>query len=326
LFESFPFVLQNERRMSELTTRIGLVDDNLDNFHANTYLALIRGALRERGFEVAGATAREREAGEAWAREHNVRYFGSVAEMGSEVDCFAILAPSTPECHWELCEQTLPHGKATFVDKTFAPDEATAVRIFQLADRFGAPIQTTSALRTSNIQRRLAAMTEPLESLLITASGPTFAEYGIHPVELAVSCLGHEATELACLGSAQHPQLVLRYTNERTCVIDFVEGSDAPFGVTLVTRSGSEHLEVDFSTLFAEAAGAILDFFAADQPLVDRRQTLLVRRILDRAADRARPGVFQSLLDPVPQTLEGPHWSRNIASAPGSAAEAQHHL
>jgi predicted dehydrogenase len=312
--------------MSQLTTRIGFVDDNLDNFHANTYLALIRGALRERGFEVAGATAREREAGEAWAREHDVRYFASVAEMGSQVDCFAVLAPSNPACHWELCEQTLPHGKATFVDKTFAPDEATAVRIFQLADRFGAPIQTTSALRTSNIQRRLTELTEPLESLLITASGPTFAEYGIHPVELAVSCLGHEATDLACLGSAQHPQLVLRFTNERTCVIDFVEGSDAPFGVTLATRSGSEHLEVDFSTLFAEAAAAILDFFEADKPLVDRRQTLLVRRILDRAADRSRPGEFQSLLDPVPQTLDGPHWSRAASAGLGSAEEAQHHL
>jgi predicted dehydrogenase len=309
--------------MTEATTRIGLVDDNLDNFHARTYLAAIRGPLRSRGFEVAGATARDREPSEAWARAQGVRYFATVAELGPEVDCFAVLAPATPECHLELCEQTLPHGKATFVDKTFAPDEATACRIFSLADRFGAPIQTTSALRTSNIQRRLAELDEPLECLLISASGPAFGEYGIHPVELAVSCLGHEAVDMACTGSPGHLQIVLRFQGDRTAVIDFAEGSDAPFGVSLVTRRRSEHLEVDFSTLFDEAAAAILDFFAADRALIDRRETLLVRRILDRARGPGSWGAFQPLQEPAAARLEGPHWGAEVRSPAGGAADRQ---
>jgi hypothetical protein len=301
--------------MSRLATRIGFVDEDLDNFHANTYLAAIRGPLASRGFEVAGATSRRQSSGVRWCAENDVRYFHSVAELGSEVDCFAVLAPSNPESHWGLCEQALPHGKATFVDKTFAPDEATAHKIFELADRFGAPIQTTSALRTSNIQQRLRALPEPLESLLISAGGSTFAEYGIHPVELAVSCLGAEALDMACFGSARHPGMVIRFSGERTAVIDFCEGSDIPFGVTLATRSQSEHLEIDFSNLFVAAAAAILDFFEADAPLIDRRESLLVRRILDEVQSADRSSSFRSLLADSAATLAGPHWDLAASSS-----------
>jgi hypothetical protein len=49
-------------------------------------------------------------------------------------------APSTPETHLELCQAVLPFGKATYVDKTFAPDLATAREIFALADQHAAAV------------------------------------------------------------------------------------------------------------------------------------------------------------------------------------------
>ncbi|MEO0531982.1 MAG: Gfo/Idh/MocA family oxidoreductase, partial [Planctomycetota bacterium] len=107
------------------TKRIGFIDDDLDNFHANTYLDAIRGPLSERGYEVAGATALQAEKGSEWCANKSVPWFASVEKLADAVDVFAVLAPSTPETHLGLCEQALPHGKATFVDKTFAPDVAT---------------------------------------------------------------------------------------------------------------------------------------------------------------------------------------------------------
>ncbi len=52
--------------------RIGFVDDDLDNFHANTYLKALRGPLAERGWRVAGATALQAEKGRGWADRNQV--------------------------------------------------------------------------------------------------------------------------------------------------------------------------------------------------------------------------------------------------------------
>ena len=40
-----------------MSQRIGFVDFDIDNFHADVYLKLLRGDLQSRGFTVADATA-----------------------------------------------------------------------------------------------------------------------------------------------------------------------------------------------------------------------------------------------------------------------------
>ena len=104
-----------------MSQRIGFVDFNLDNFHADVYLKLLRQDLRERGFAVAGATALQIEESRAWALKNQIPYYSSVAELDDHVDFYAVLAPSNPEVHEELCRQVLPFAKPTYVDKTFAP-------------------------------------------------------------------------------------------------------------------------------------------------------------------------------------------------------------
>ncbi|MFT5090776.1 MAG: hypothetical protein ACI8PG_005157, partial [Planctomycetota bacterium] len=49
-----------------MSQRIGFVDFNLENFHADVYLKLLRGELATRGFDVAGATALEEEPSKVW--------------------------------------------------------------------------------------------------------------------------------------------------------------------------------------------------------------------------------------------------------------------
>ncbi|TWT93417.1 Oxidoreductase family, NAD-binding Rossmann fold [Botrimarina colliarenosi] len=267
--------------------RIGFVDDDLDNFHANTYLAAFRGPLAERGWEVAGVTAQQAEKGKAWAAEKGLPYFDTIEALAATVDAFAVLAPSTPETHLGLCEAVLPHGKTTFVDKTFAPDAATAERIFALADRHGVAIQTTSALRTTNVQAETAKLRDPLVSLSQWAGGASFGEYGIHPVELAVSCLGPEVQRLVIGGAEHHPTLAIELSGGRMATIDFNAAEHVPFVATLTTDRWSKQVVVDDSKLFVDAAAAILDFFDAGRALVPREETMAVFRVLDAARNPA---------------------------------------
>lgn len=263
--------------------RIGFVDDDLDNFHANTYLSALRGSLAGRGWEVAGVTALQAEKGAAWAAEKGVAYFETVADLAAAVDVMAILAPSTPETHEALAAQVLPHGMTTFIDKTFAPDTAAAARIFALADSNRVAVQSTSALRTTAIQTQLDELEDPVVNLGVWAGGASFAEYGVHPVEIAVSCLGPEAKRLTVAGADHHPTIAIEFSRGRVATIDFNAGEYTPFVAMLTTERWSRHVVVDDKRLFIDAAAAILDFFDAGQPLVPREETLAVMRILEAA-------------------------------------------
>ncbi len=292
--------------------RIGLVDFQLDNFHAKVYLAALRGPLASRGYRIVGATAGDAAPSQKWAHENELDYFDSVAMLANHVDHFMVLAPSNPEMHLEMCEHVLAFCKPTFVDKTFAPDLSTARQIFEMADSYDVPIQTASALRSSMVQVELAKLSAPLKSILITSSGPTFAEYGIHPVELAVSCLGADVSAVMRLGSSEHPQVVLQFCEGRTAIIDFNSLAEVPFAATLVTRSSSVHVEVAGDSLFVRAMASILDFFDAGKAQIDRAETLVIRQILDVLANNPVESRFVSLavVNSERHRLKAPHWKQ----------------
>ncbi|MFW6060961.1 MAG: Gfo/Idh/MocA family protein [Phycisphaeraceae bacterium] len=271
-------------------TRIGYVDDDLNNFHADVYLKLLRETLSDRGFEIAGCTALQDEAGRAWAQRQGVPYFENVAALDEAVDCYMVLAPGTPETHLPLCEQVLPRGKPTFVDKTFAPDTATAQRLFELADEHGAPMQSSSALRYTAVQAH-ARQAGAVRHMVTWGGGRSFDEYAIHPVEMAVSCLGPEVRTLMRRGRAGEDQLLLEFDGDRTAVVNVFTSLPTPFAAAVTSEAGTAWVPVDTDTLFRDALAAILDFFERGAPAVDRAETLAIRRILDAAAKpEARAG------------------------------------
>ena len=210
-----------------------------------------------------------------------------MADLAEQCDALVILAPSNPEMHLELCRATFPCGKITFVDKTFAPNQRTAQEMFALADKFQIPVQSTSALRYTAIQSAVREAGTSLVNLYLWAGGSSWEEYGIHPVELAVSSLGTHVTQLQRSGSADHLLVMIEYASGQHAIIDFNAGVYVDFTAVLSTHHQNLSLKVDDRRLFTEAAGAILDFFDAGRPLVPREETLLVRRILDAVASDA---------------------------------------
>src|SRR5688572_19265898 len=88
--------------------RIGFVDLNLENYHANVFLQALRGPLKERGFTVTGATGTRTAESRAWAEKNQVPFFDNDTALNAAVDFFMVLAPSNPEVHPELCQRILP--------------------------------------------------------------------------------------------------------------------------------------------------------------------------------------------------------------------------
>jgi hypothetical protein len=273
--------------------RIGFVDYKLENFHANVFLKAFRVQLKDRGATIAGCHALDEESGRAWAEKNDVPYFADATQLNAAVDCFMILAPSNPEKHLELCQRVFQFAKPTYVDKTFAPDLATARTIFDLADKHGVPVQTTSALRYTNVQAH-AKTSAPLH-MIAWGGGSSFEEYAIHPVELVVSCMGPGATSLMRRGAGKYSQLLINFGDDRSATVNVYASEGTPYAAAVTDEKGTKLIEVETSKLFVDTAAAVLDFLETGKPNIERAESLMVRRILDAAATPAAREKFVPL-------------------------------
>jgi predicted dehydrogenase len=280
-----------------MAKRIGFVDNKLDNFHANVFLKAYRNPLKDRGWTVAGCWSRDAGNGRAWAAHNDVAWYESPAALNGQVDAFMVLAPSNPELHLELCEQVFPFGKPTYVDKTFAPDVATAKKIFDLADKHKTPIQTTSALRYTNVQDyvREVGGAGKVKHMITWGGGSSFAEYAIHPVELLISCMGAGATSMMRRGGGDYSQLLINLDGGRTGVANVYVHGQTDFAASVTTEKGTKVLTVETSKIFVSNAAAVLELFESKKPNIDREETMMIRRILDVAQDPAAEKGFVSL-------------------------------
>ena len=184
---------ENMRRkiMSKI---IGFVDYYINEWHANNYVGWIKEASeRLKGdFVVGYAWAElERDPGEGvttdeWCEKYGVTKCESIDELCEKSDYVIVLAPSNPETHLRYAEAVLKYGKNTYIDKTFAPDFATARKIFDIADMHNARFFSSSALRYApELQNTKGAV-----SMVTEGGGSNFEEYLIHQVEMTIKTLG----------------------------------------------------------------------------------------------------------------------------------------
>ncbi|MCC7518903.1 MAG: Gfo/Idh/MocA family oxidoreductase [Verrucomicrobiae bacterium] len=268
--------------------RIAYIDHDLNNFHADTYLELARSALRRRGFTIACCTATRAKAGRAWAAKAGVPWVDSVEEMKGGVDYAIVLAPDHPETHLALVREAVKLKVPLYVDKTFAPDHATAKRLFALADRAGVPMISTSALRyTDEVAAALREFgRERVMQVAIWADGGSFANYAIHPLEMAISILGPNVVEARRHRSGTLNRLELVYRDGRLATVFSWPNCRAPYGGILATPKQARCVEVQ-SPIFRNTLSAIMDFFLSGKEIIDRKETLIIRKILDLCA---KPG------------------------------------
>jgi len=268
--------------------RVGFIDFQLENYHANIFLKAIRHDLTGCGAKVTGCYALDAPAGRVWAQKNQVPWYDSPLAMKDDVDALMILAPSNPELHLKLVQKSVPLGKPIYLDKPAAQNARTLERIFELVDEHGVALQTSSALRYTAVQQELSRYgREVLEHIISWAPGRSFEEYGIHPVEMAVSCLGSEAESLLCRQSGNFWQLLVNFSRGRTATIHLALSTAMPYAGMLLVQGQSMYITPDTSRIFVEATSAILQFLKSGQPNIPREESLAVMRILDAAAKPA---------------------------------------
>ena len=260
---------------------IGLVDYYISEWHANNYPVWIRELCEASGAEfcVKYAWAEEFVAPDGrntdeWCREFGVEKCDTVEELCEKADYILVLAPSNPEKHLAYAQKILPYRKHTYIDKTFAPDYATAKAIFDLAEQYGTKLFSSSALRYATELDELQGS----DAILVMGGGNPIEEYIIHPTEMLVKL------------AAAHPLAVKvekQGVNQYLCRVTFEQGKNGViiFGRSLPFAAGAENelgrtiwkdIKSDF---FKGLLADILCFYETGEVSFDCAQTLDVIQI-----------------------------------------------
>ncbi|MBO4411461.1 MAG: hypothetical protein J5794_04670 [Lachnospiraceae bacterium] len=275
--------------------KIGFIDYVLDEWHANNYPAMIEKATNG-AYKVCYAYAyTEPEAGSGlksskkWAEEQGVELLGSIEEVIQKSDCLVVLSPDNPEMHETLAKLPLESGKPTYIDKTFAPDKETAIRIFEHADAFHTPCWSSSALR-------FAAELEEIDTskiYKIYSEGPASLEiYCIHQIEPIIRLMNARAEKIMFLGDGKHPSMIIGFEDGRYAEMYHRDDPEGSFRLTLVDEANRATVVPIRSDYFGRFIQAMIRFFETAEAPVTHEQTIDVIAVRT-AAIRAKDTPFE---------------------------------
>lgn len=260
--------------------KIGFIDYYLSEWHANNYPAWISAAAEKLGIdaELAYAWAEDDVSPvdgvttDGWCRTYGTTRCASIEELCELSDCIFILAPSNPEKHLPYASRVLKYGKPTYIDKSFAPSVGEAERIYEIAEKYGTPMFSSSALRYAAELRDFVGVS----SITTVGGGRSIEEYIVHQAEMVEKLLGIGSCGVRAERDGEAIVFTVSYPDGRSARMCY--SPDAAFGLS------SEKKDVAISSDFFPALIAdILAFFRDSMPRVEKNDTLEVMRLREMA-------------------------------------------
>lgn len=262
--------------------KVGFIDYFLDEWHANKYPGWFGAAGAALGTEITVAYAwAELDASpisgvttDAWCEKNGVSKCESIKELCEKSDVIVILSPDNPERHLDYAKEVLPYGKRTYIDKTFAPDYETALRIFDIAKQYGTPFFSTSALRYAE---ELTAMDAP--DYMVTMGGGLLERYIVHQAEMVVAKLGTRVSRV--LARKQGPETVFSLEFEDGKRATMLHATAFGFFAAMAKEEGDQAGGQITSSFFPALVSDMTRFFMTGEVSFDPKQTLAVMKLID---------------------------------------------
>ena len=276
--------------------KIGFIDLHIDEWHANNYPAWFRGCKNFGDYELGYAWEESPNPNgkdlKAWCAEFGMTPAAGIEEVIANSDSLCVLAPSNPEAHERLADLALRSGKPLYIDKTFAPDRATAERFFAIAEQHGTPLMSSSALRYgAELMAELAGKyaTEKPDYVTTFGGGGSFEEYSIHQIEMIVSALGTGAKSVTRIPDCGTERYNVEYADGKRCAAM----SYSPFSGFSAVLSGTKGVThvTGASGMFETLLEQILDFYTTGRSPIAKEETIEVAAIREAALKaQAEPG------------------------------------
>ena len=261
--------------------KVGFIDYYLDEWHANNYPEFIKNASDGR-YEVCYAYGMIDSPNEGsmtnkeWAEKYGVELFETIEEVVEKSDILIVLSPDNPEMHEELCDLPLKSGKPVYVDKTFAPDRETALRIFANADAHSTPCYSSSALF-------YASELDDINSdnvYKVYSRGPgVYDIYSIHQIEPVLKLMKTDPKRIMFLGDKEHPSYVIEFADGRFA--EFYQGMWIDFEISVTDKENNMVIYTVKSDYFKIFIKNLVGFFDTGVVPVPHRQTVNVVATID---------------------------------------------
>ncbi len=256
--------------------KIGFIDYYLDEFHANNYPEMIKKQSNGR-YEVCYAYAKIDSpiggmTSKEWSAKYKVELLDTIEEVIEKSDLLIVLSPDNPEMHLELTDLALKSGKLVYVDKTFAPDKETAIKIFENADKHGTKCFSSSALRFVTELKKI----DTDKIYKVYSEGPgSYEIYSIHQIEPIMSLMKCRAKRVMAISDKAHPSLVIEFEDGRYAqMYQRIAEGPRSFRITACYDDNTadiHKIESDYFSLFIDA---MIEFFDTGVVPVPHEQTI----------------------------------------------------
>ncbi len=249
--------------------KVGVLDNHLNNWHADTFLNLLRGPLADREIEITAAYESD-PVGEDWCAKNGIKRAATPEEALDGMDAIMVLSPDNIEDHLAQCKVALPYGKPTLVDKFLAPTLTEAKEIASLANQYKTPIFSSSSLRFAV---ELDSLISEIGDANITESRFTgmgrWEIYGVHTLCMALRVMGPNVLRVIDTGTDTAHTVTLDYGNGSRCVLDVRSAEDqyAEFPWSIAVRVGDKYHQRtvhDHDGFYLNLMRQTADFFSTD--------------------------------------------------------------
>lgn len=259
--------------------KIGFIDYYLDEWHANNYPAKLK-ELSGGEIEVAYAFAEIDSplpggmTTDEWCEKNHIQRVDSIEELIALSDGIVVLSPDNCERHEQLCRLPLASGKRCYVDKTFAPDEKTARRIFQNAEEHGTPCYSSSALRFAT--EYATVKKEAIRSLSswgpACGGGNGYEVYAIHQLEPIMMLMDSAPKRVMMHPIESWYAMTIEFEDGRYATLSGYTGG-SPFMMNIQYDEGAQLVNVE-SDYFEEFLKSLADFFMTGDIKVPHETTV----------------------------------------------------
>jgi predicted dehydrogenase len=215
------------------------------------------------------------------------------AEMIGMVDGVLIIDDSGGGAtHLELAMPFLEAGIATFIDKPMALSWADAKRLFDAAERHGAPLFSASALAFAVEREHFGAELDRIGALSSVVSvGPgDWFYYGVHAVEMLLTVVDAAAIRVHRHAYPERDVVVIDFDGGPAAVVETLRDAAYVFHLTAYGADGHASMEIqDALGFYTGEMRAFAEMARTGMPPIPSARTLDVLAILEagnRSAER----------------------------------------
>jgi Oxidoreductase family, NAD-binding Rossmann fold len=231
-------------------------------------------------------------------RQYGVKIVDTLEEAAEGTD--AILLESVDGgTHLEQLRRLIVYKKSIYIDKPFSLSSAEAEKMAALAETYGTPIMSASALRFSEGLSNVLLQSDKGEIIGADCFGPMdFLEdhgyfwYGIHAVEMLFTILGGGAETVTTHSNDDHDCIVGWWKDGRIGTVRGNHSGSQQFGALVHFEKGTEYVNVaaDSKPFYASLLEEVIAFFHGGTPGVKLEETLEIVRFLEAANESLGSG------------------------------------